>query len=465
MAVLLVFLVPLPASESTQHRVVVVTVSAAYLLLAIAVGALTGIRRHGRALAWLARADGPDEHDARRALRIPVDIATISLGLWLLGAVVVGLVTASVADTAALGLRVALTIVLGGLVTAAVCYLLAERLARPVTVQALTAVPPAGRLSLGVVPRLVLTWLLGSGIPLLGVLLLFADPTDRGDGPTRGAVVLLTTIALLVGGLVTVLAARSVGAPLRALRRAVERVGDGDYAVRVSIDDAGEIGLLQDRVNVMTAGLQERERLMDLFGRHVGADVARRALDTGVALGGELRTAGVLFVDVAGSTALALDRGPQETVAVLNRFFQVVVDDVESRGGLVNKFEGDAALCVFGAPVDLTDPAGAALAAARAIATHVAAAGEVDVGIGVAFGEVVAGQIGATSRLEYTVIGDPVNEAARLTEQAKRLPGRVLASAAALDACDPAERVHWSEGHTLDLRGRSMPTATFVPAS
>ena len=113
---------------------------------------------------------------------------------------------------------------------------------------------------------------------------------------------------------------------------------------------------------------------------------------------------------------------------MLNRFFEVVVSEVESHGGLVNKFEGDAALCVFGAPVSLIDAPTAALIAARQIRDRVVAAGEVSIGIGVAAGPVVAGQIGSSSRLEYTVIGDAVNEAARLTDLAKGLPGCLVAS-------------------------------------
>ena len=118
---------------------------------------------------------------------------------------------------------------------------------------------------------------------------------------------------------------------------------------------------------------------------------------------------------------------------MLNRFFDVVVDEVEGNGGLLNKFEGDAALCVFGAPVELIDAASSALRAARRIRDRVAAMGEVEVGIGVAAGEVVAGQVGTHSRLEYTVIGDPVNEAARLTDLAKERKQHVLASQAVLD--------------------------------
>src|SRR3954468_18506110 len=277
---------------------------------------------------------------------------------------------------------------------------------------------------------------------MLGVVLLFVDPSNPG-GPGKGAVVFLVVVALLVGALATLLTARAVGQPLRDLRQAVQRVGRGDHGVRVVVDDAGEIGLLQEGVNTMAAGLAERERLRDLFGRPVGTSVADRALATGVSLGGEERTVAALFVDIAGSTSLVRRTGPEEMVGLLNRFFEVVVAAVEDGGGLVNKFEGDAALCVFGTPTDLDDPAGAALRAARRICDAVRAAGEVDVGVGVACGPVWAGQVGAAQRLEYTVIGDPVNEAARLTELAKEHPCRVVASGATVEAAAETERAHW----------------------
>jgi class 3 adenylate cyclase len=181
-----------------------------------------------------------------------------------------------------------------------------------------------------------------------------------------------------------------------------------------------------------------------------------------VSLGGEERIVAALFVDIAGSTSLVRRTGPEEMVGLLNRFFSIVVEAIEDAGGLVNKFEGDAALCVFGAPTDHDDPAGAALQAARRICDAVRAAGEVDVGVGVACGRVWAGQVGAASRLEYTVIGDPVNEAARLTELAKEHPGRAVASESTVLAAPPEERAHWVRDADVVLRGRGEPTATWV---
>jgi class 3 adenylate cyclase len=434
---------------------------AGYLLVALPTATIVGLRRQRVTNRWLMAGREPTSAEAAYALRLPVDTALVAGVVWLVGAVLIGTVSAVAFPDARVGLRTGIATLLGGIATAGVTYLLVARAARSVTAVALAAHPPVGALTLGVRPRLLLTWGLTSAVPMLGVVLLFVDPSNP-DGPGETAVVFLVVVALLVGGLATLLIARAVGQPLRDLRQAVGRVGRGDYEVSVVVDDAGEIGLLQEGVNTMAAGLAERERLRDLFGRHVGTTVADRALATGVSLGGEERTVAALFVDIAGSTSLVRRTGPEEMVGLLNRFFQVVVETIEADGGLVNKFEGDAALCVFGAPADHEDPAGAALRAARRICDEVRAAGEVDVGVGVACGRVWAGQVGAASRLEYTVIGDPVNEAARLTELAKEHSGRVVASEETVRAADPEERAHWVRDGEVELRGRDVPTRTWV---
>jgi class 3 adenylate cyclase len=447
--------------DGSAGRAPVLWTAVGYLAVALPAAVVAGLRRQRVTNDWLMAGREPTPGEAGHALRLPVDVALVAAAVWALGAALSGIVAAIAFPEPLVGLRIGIVVVLGGAVTAGVTYLLVARAARSVTARALAAHPPDGALTLGVRPRLLLTWGLTSGVPMGGIVLLFADPSNP-DGPGEGAVVFLVVVALLVGALATLLTARAVGQPLRDLRQAVQEVGRGDYDVRVVVDDAGEIGLLQEGVNTMAAGLAERERLRDLFGRHVGATVAERALDTGVSLGGEERTVAALFVDVAGSTGLVRRTGPEEMVGLLNRFFAVVVDTVEAEGGLVNKFEGDAALCVFGAPTDLPDPSGAALRAARRICDAVAEAGEVDVGVGVACGPVWAGQVGAASRLEYTVIGDPVNEAARLTELAKDHPGRAVASEPTVRSAAEDERQHWVPDGEITLRGRDEPTRTYV---
>jgi len=228
--------------------------------------------------------------------------------------------------------------------------------------------------------------------------------------------------------------------------------------------ERSEIGRLQTGFNRMVAGLAERDRLHDLFGRHVGADVAQRALEEGASLSGDVVEAAVLFIDLVGSTKLAESSPPQEVAEVLNDFFRIVVDAVDDHNGLINKFEGDAALAIFGAPLKLADPASAALATARTLGTALRRL-PVDFGIGVSAGRVFAGNIGAENRYEYTVIGNAVNEAARLADLAKTSDRRILCSAAAIERAADDERAHWAECYSTVLRGRSEATQVSAPAA
>jgi adenylate cyclase len=280
------------------------------------------------------------------------------------------------------------------------------------------------------------------------------------------ACVFLGGVALAVGFFASMLTAKALSDPLRSMRQAVDKIAGGDLDVQVPIDDASEVGMLQAGINRMADGLRERERIRDLFGRQVGEDVARAALRDGTTrLGGEEREIGALFVDLTGSTSMALAMPPSEVVRLLNKFFRVVIDVVESEGGFVNKFEGDAALCVFGAPVASDDPAGQALCAARKLGQRLEReVPEVGFGIGVSAGKAVAGNVGAEHRFEYTVIGDPVNEAARLSDLAKERQMGVVASGAALDRANGNEREAWSPGERTVLRGRLDATILATPA-
>ena len=142
----------------------------------------------------------------------------------------------------------------------------------------------------------------------------------------------------------------------------------------------------------------------------------------------------------------------------------MVVDTVGRHGGFVNKFQGDAALAIFGAPIEHPDASGAALAAARELHDELLPViGAAEFGIGVSAGRAIAGHIGAQARFEYTVIGDPVNEAARLTELAKLEEGHVLASAIAVSGALDAEALCWDVGEIVELRGRTAPTQLARP--
>ena len=412
--------------------------------------------------AWLAAGGPPAPEQCKAVLALPRRYARMTAVRWLLGIAVFGAAELTVSRSFAIEVTVATA--LAALTATAAVYLAIEWVARPAVALALApGAPPDGR-SLGIGPRLLLTWLLCSGVPIL-MLALVPIGRDVQDPDTLIAPTLFAAgMALVTGFVATKLATQSVTTPIRELRRAIDAVAAGDLAVAVQVDDGSEVGRLQAGFNTMVDGLRERERMRDLYGRQVGPDVARAALERGAELGGRRAEISALFIDVIGSTALAEREAPERVVALLNDFFAAVVDVVDAHGGLVNKFEGDAALCVFGAPVEQDDHAGSALAAARELHRRVEALdGGLEAAIGVASGSVVAGWVGAETRFEYTIVGDAVNEAARLCDAAKGHPGRLLATAEALDRAGRSESARWRADGAVQLRGRSATTRLAVP--
>jgi adenylate cyclase len=278
------------------------------------------------------------------------------------------------------------------------------------------------------------------------------------------AVLSLAIVTLIFGFVLMWLLSWLTATPVRVVRSALKHVEEGDLDCNVVVFDGTELGELQRGFNSMVDGLKERERVRDLFGRHVGRDVAAAAEQQKPKLGGEERHVAMIFVDMIGSTQLVSGRPATEVVDLLNRFFAVIVEEVDRHHGFVNKFEGDAALAVFGAPNHLDHPEDEALAAARAIGERIRTeVPECDAGIGVAAGQAVAGNVGAKERFEYTVIGEPVNEAARLCDLAKSRPSRLLASSDTLAGATDREAGNWSLGDSVTLRGLDEPTRLAVP--
>ncbi|MBV9213140.1 MAG: adenylate/guanylate cyclase domain-containing protein [Actinobacteria bacterium] len=462
------FLIPIFIGPHERGRLALLNapVVVVYLLISGAFLVRRSRRHLMKTLDWIVHDRPPDEREHADTLNLAVYGVKMFALSWLVGGVVFCILN-GVAHSAGFAAVVGATIWLGGETTCAVEYLVSERILRPVTACALGIREARGTAAPGVRARLGWAWSLGTGVPLLGLLVVGTVGLTKSGVHTKyvaAAVLFLGVVALVIGLLLTMFAAKAVADPVTSVRSGLEGIARGELDLHVEVDDASEIGLLQAGFNRMAEGLRERERIRDLFGRQVGEDVARAALRGGTRLGGEEREVGALFVDIVGSTSMALAMPPTELVRVLNRFFRVVIEAVESEGGLVNKFEGDAALCVFGAPVRSIDAAGDALRAARRLAAHLARdVPEIDFGIGISAGIAVAGNVGAEHRFEYTVIGDPVNEAARLSELARQRPERVLASNAALDRAGEDERSAWSVTESALLRGRNAPTGVAHP--
>ena len=436
-----------------------------YLVVAFVVGTVGTTRL----LLPVLRADrrgGEFPASVRRlAVRIPFYQSILAAVLWAFGTAVFSGVNYS--HSRKLALIVAVTSILGASTTCLISYLQAERIMRPITVRALAQGVPVERRVPGVRRRIYLGWILTTMIPVAGILFVVIGQWRGLFGPDSGLI--LASIAVLAGASVISgflgmgLVSDSIADPVQELQAAVKRVERGDMSARVAIYDGSEIGRLSQGFNEMVAGLQEREAIQDLFGRYVGEDVVLHALEQGTELGGRVQEVAVLFVDLIGSTEFAATHEPEEVVAFLNDFFKIVVDCVDPQGGYINKFQGDAVLAVFGAPVEVENQAGRALRAARELQRRLADLQPLSAGVGVAYGRVIAGHIGHAKRFEYTVIGDPVNEAARLTTLAKTEGDRVLASAAALRNADAPEAARWVLGRSVELRGRGVMTQLARP--
>ena len=358
-------------------------------------------------------------------------------------------------------------ILFGASATVCTGFLFTQRALRSLMVTATADFEHAERAP-GVRARLTLMWTMCSALPGAGIVLLVVLRANgwiiQRDAPIEVPVMVLALVAVVLGFRAMILVSSSISDPLHGVVDAMAEVERGRIDHKIDVYERSELGELQMGFNRMVAGLRERERLRDLFGRHVGTEVVRRAVDEHESLSGDEREVAILFIDLVGSTQLTASRSPHEVAEVLNDFFRIVVGEVDERNGLVNKFQGDAALAVFGAPLHIDDPASAALATARALCDELRRL-PADFGIGVSAGPVFAGNIGAESRYEYTVVGDAVNEAARLADLAKDSDERTLCSEAALNRADETERRRWSSRGSELLRGRATPTQISAPVT
>jgi adenylate cyclase len=463
---LLTVALPSPSIFSDAPRWITFAVGPAYVAVALALGAYWITRQTVAALRWAIEGHKPNLGDERKTFLAPFYLALGVLFLW-------GVGTALLTTLYGLVNNLFIPIVgfcvgFCGILVATFCYLFTEFALRPVAAQALEAGQAPQRLAPGIMGRTLTVWLLGSGVPVLGIALIAFFALVLGnltETQLSVAVLIVSSVTLIFGFVLMWILSWLTATPVRVVRAALKRVEKGDLRGDLVVFDGTELGELQRGFNSMVDGLRERERVRDLFGRHVGREVALAAERDRPKLGGEERHVAVVFIDIVGSTQLVTSQRPADVVQVLNKFFAIVVDEVDRNHGLVNKFEGDASLAIFGAPNHLECPEDDALAAARAISDRLAAEmTELKAGIGVAAGQVVAGNVGAKERFEYTVIGEPVNEAARLCELAKSHSGRILATENTVQGASESERAHWSLGETVTLRGHDQPTRLASPA-
>jgi adenylate cyclase len=229
---------------------------------------------------------------------------------------------------------------------------------------------------------------------------------------------------------------------------------------------AGAVGVqLRRQFEQSIVAATARDRVTNLFGQHVSPQVVERLLTEGTNTASDTRRVAVMFVDFRNFTAAARSRSPQEVVDRLDRAFAVLVEIVDRHGGIVNKFMGDGFLALFGAPFETPDATQHAVAAGREMLAAMMRDNEnsswpLRIGIGLHFGDVVAGNVGSTRRKEYTVIGDTVNFAARLESLNKEFNSQLLISSAIRDALGDACADAVSLGEVA-VKGYEQPMAVW----
>lgn len=221
------------------------------------------------------------------------------------------------------------------------------------------------------------------------------------------------------------------------IANAARSVKEGKYVDAPILRTRDELEALTLDFNEMVNGLKERDRLKETFGRYVTRQVADHLMKNEQCLGGELVPVTVLFSDIRSFTSISENMDPRELLDFLNEYFSGMVESVLQHHGVVDKFIGDAIMAVFGAPVPEPEDPLHAVRAALAMRERLAQINEgfrarglpeIRTGVGLHSGQVVAGNMGHSERMEYTVIGDTVNLASRLEGMTKELGCDVVIS-------------------------------------
>jgi len=260
--------------------------------------------------------------------------------------------------------------------------------------------------------------------------------------------------------------------PIRRLTASADALRRGEYdAAPITVSTQDELGELADTFNGMIAGVRERERERDIFGRVVSPEVREKLLSGQLTLGGENRRVSVLFSDIRGFSTLSEKMSPQDVVALLNDYLTEMAEAVRPWGGYINNFIGDAIVVVFGAPDNRAEIEWSAVGAALDMKARLEVLNRrrqalddepLATGIGISTGKVVAGQVGSLERFLYTVIGDAVNVAARLETMTKDVAGNpILINGATYEGIRHRDDLMVDDLGPLAVKGRVEPVRVY----
>jgi len=233
------------------------------------------------------------------------------------------------------------------------------------------------------------------------------------------------------------LMSETITRPIEKLAVAANQIAQGNFEVTLQPKGNDEVANLSRTFEKMIEGLKERDRVKGIFGKFHNKEIAEKILSGEVKLGGERKEAAILFTDLRGFTAFSDSLKPEEVVEMLNEYMTRMVAIIAKNSGVVDKFVGDAIFAVWGVPDSKPNDASNALTACLEMRTELSKLNQLRIsrrqeplriGMGLHFGDVTAGNIGSSERMEYTVIGDAVNVASRIESKTKELGTDLLVS-------------------------------------
>lgn len=257
-------------------------------------------------------------------------------------------------------------------------------------------------------------------------------------------------------------------APIEKLVEMTSEVAKGNFNVKANIKSRDEVGQLGQAFDHMIEGLQERDKAKNMLRKFHGSSVAEDLMKGDLELGGSKKQVVVFFSDIRDFTKFSEGHTPEEVVDMLNEYFHVMVGIISRNKGIVDKFIGDAIMAVWGAPTAAAEDPQNAVKACLEMRLALAQLNEsrqsrgkipIKIGMGLHFGEAISGTIGSDERMEYTVIGDTVNQASRIESSTKAFGTDLLISDTLFDA---VKSEFWiEEAGRVEVKGKSEPLTLF----
>ena len=227
--------------------------------------------------------------------------------------------------------------------------------------------------------------------------------------------------------------------------------------------------LLNARINASLEKKRLRDQQLELISKFATKDVAEDLLTSGFSLGGKHVDASALFCDIRSFTTIAEAKDPAETIELLNDYYTLMMDAISGEGGIVNQMVGDGLMAIFGAPLPQEDHRQRSVLAARNMVGLIRLFNEeqlarnklqIEIGIGIASGQVVAGYTGTQHRATYTCVGDTVNVAARLEAHTKVVKRPILIDEHTRAGLDDEVAVE-AQGE-LRVKGKAQPVKAYA---